>query len=90
MFSDNATNFAGADRSLQELRNLFHNEQHLFTLQNACADEDITWHTIPPNSLHFGGLWETAVKVAKYYLKRVLGSTTFTTEELMIITAQAV
>ncbi|XP_071579548.1 uncharacterized protein [Temnothorax nylanderi] len=86
---DNATNFAGADRSLKELRSLFQDEQHQATLQSVCADEGITWHTIPPNSPHFGGLWEAAVKAAKHHLKRTLGSTSFTTEELMTVTTQA-
>ncbi|XP_011868350.1 PREDICTED: uncharacterized protein LOC105562254, partial [Vollenhovia emeryi] len=88
IYSDNATNFVGADRSLQELKNLFETQRHQTTLHNACSEEGITWHTIPPNSPHFGGLWEAAVKAAKHHLKRALGSMSFTTEELNTVVIQ--
>lgn len=34
------------------------------------------------HSLHFGGIWEAAVKRTKYHLKRVVGETKLTFEEL--------
>lgn len=37
----------------------------------------------PPYSPHFGGLWEAAVKSAKTHLKRVIGETTLTFEEII-------
>ncbi|XP_011858413.1 PREDICTED: uncharacterized protein LOC105555972, partial [Vollenhovia emeryi] len=83
------SNYGGADRSLQELKNLFETQRHQTTLHNACSEEGITWHTIAPNSPHFGGLWEAAVKAAKHHLKRALGSMSFTTEELNTVVIQA-
>ncbi len=49
IWSDNATNFLGAD-------NVF--KQH-------CTSLNITWHNIPARSPHHGGVWEAAVKAGK-------------------------
>ncbi|XP_067216867.1 uncharacterized protein [Linepithema humile] len=42
----------------------------------------ITWHFIPPIAPHFGGLWESSVKLFKHHFKRVVGDSLFTFEEL--------
>nr|CAH7769929.1 unnamed protein product [Callosobruchus chinensis] len=39
----------------------------------ATANMSITWHFIPTNSPHFGGIWEAGVKSLKHHLKRVMG-----------------
>ncbi|XP_063989926.1 uncharacterized protein LOC135169119 [Diachasmimorpha longicaudata] len=46
------------------------------------------WSFSPPRAPHFGGKWEAAVKSTKFHLKRVLGSSTFTYEELNSILIQ--
>ncbi len=37
------------------------------------------------HSLHFGGIWEAAVKRTKYHFKRVVGETKLTFEELSML-----
>ncbi|XP_044746498.1 uncharacterized protein LOC123308039 [Coccinella septempunctata] len=75
VFSDNGTTFVKANKDLQSLFNFF-KEQNL-EISKAVTDMGITWHFIPVNSPHFGGIWEAGVKSLKNHLKRVLGSYTF-------------
>lgn len=85
IFTDNATNFVGAQAELKDLLRIFNSEQESHELIKFCADKGITWRTIPPRSPHFGGLWEAAVKSAKYHIKRALANERFTAEELETI-----
>ncbi|GFT19624.1 integrase catalytic domain-containing protein [Trichonephila clavipes] len=86
--SDNSTNFIGAKRKLGELF------KHLYKITNeekVCyflSQQEIEWHTIPPLSPHFGGLWEACVKSVKFHLKRVVGSINLTFEEFYTLLTQ--
>ncbi|XP_025830426.1 uncharacterized protein LOC108738361 [Agrilus planipennis] len=42
----------------------------------------INWHFTPPLSPHFGGLWESTVKLFKHHMIRVVSDLLFTFEEL--------
>jgi hypothetical protein len=79
LYSDNATNFIGANR---ELRNLFKQAKFNTAIENHLEIEQISWHFIPPRSPHMGGLWEAAVKSTKGHLKRVIGNVILNYEEL--------
>jgi len=82
IYSDNATNFVGANRQLQELKTLILSKEHQTQVQNELSKIGIQWHFIPPRSPHFGGLWEAAVKSFKSHLYKSLGNATLTYEEL--------
>lgn len=74
IWSDNATNFRGSSRILEDLIKLLERPQHWTAVYDWCANTGTEWAFIPPRSPHFGGLWEAAVKSAKHHLIRVAGS----------------
>lgn len=89
LFSDNGTTFVGADHELANLRKLFEDQMHTARVTDFCSAKGITWHFIPPRSPHFGGIWEAGVKSMKYLLKRVVGETRLTYEEMATFLAEA-
>lgn len=87
IWSDNATNFTAGNK---QLRDLF--ETHLETVKNQIYDQlardGTTWHHIPASSPHIGGLWEAGVRSIKHHLRRILGNSTLTYEEMSTVTSQ--
>ena len=79
LWSDNATNFRGADDELRRL--LTEAEFSWGRVTNSLASEGIRWRSIPPSAPHFGGLWEAGVKSTKTHLRRVAGARKLTYEE---------
>lgn len=78
MYSDNGTNFRGADR---ELRQAFLAVSQNHSLHHLLAGDETNWHFIPANAPHFGGLWEAAVKSFKHHLRKVVGAHTLSQME---------
>lgn len=87
LYSDNATNFVGANRELREIHQ-FAQAQAEGNIGEVLSNEGIEWKFIPPFSPHMGGLWEAGVKSCKYHLKRVMGNALFTFEELSTVLIQ--
>jgi len=79
--SDNATNFIGAKRELEEIHDLIHTTVK-GTIGDALQQMHIEWTFIPLYSPHLGGIWEAGVKSCKYHLRRIMGNTLFTFEKL--------
>ncbi|XP_026726618.1 uncharacterized protein LOC113493036 [Trichoplusia ni] len=52
------------------------------------ANNGTEWHFIPPHAPNFGGLWEAGIKSTKHHLKRVIGNSTLTYEEMATVLAQ--
>jgi hypothetical protein len=73
LYSDCGTNFIGANNVLESITKQL--PPHL-------ANTGIQWHFNPPAAPHFGGLWEAGVKSVKAHLKRTLGASLLTYEEL--------
>lgn len=87
LWSDNGTTFVGSAKELQ----------HLFDAEKSSVAPEIVdflitngtnWHFIPPHSPNFGGLWEAGVKSTKHHLKRVIGNSTLTFEEMTTVLCQ--
>ncbi|XP_076377138.1 uncharacterized protein LOC143259350 [Megalopta genalis] len=78
IYSDNGSNFVGANNELRELQEILKGDNRV---ENFLAGKGITWHFMPALSPHFGGIWEAAVKSFKHHVKRVVGDELFTFEQ---------
>jgi hypothetical protein len=81
LYSDNATNFVGANRELLEIRTFLKSASFSQITENL-ANKGISWHFIPPRSPHMGGIWEINVKSITGHLKRTIGEVVLSYEEL--------
>lgn len=86
LFSDNATNFQGAD---QELRTMFRAASDFYyRVAGSLANEGTSWTFIPPNTPHYGGLWEAGVRSVKHHLRRAFNVHNLTFEEFTTALAE--
>ena len=74
IYSDNGTNFIGENKELRELHDLLQSDDREEKVHTFLSNGQIEWRFIPPQSPHFGGLWETAVKSFKRHLSCVVGN----------------
>lgn len=88
IYSYNSTNFVGACKELKELRELFISEQFQSVVIDTLINDGIQWHFQPPSAPHFGGLWESSVKLVKNHMKRVIGCTCLTLIEFSTLLTQ--
>ncbi|XP_062556659.1 uncharacterized protein LOC134221482 [Armigeres subalbatus] len=88
IYCDNATNFVGARRILNEFLQLFKSQQNRLDVTRQCSTEGIQFSFIPPRSPHFGGIWEAAVKSLKTHLRRTLANALVTTEQFHTLLTQ--
>lgn len=82
MYSDNATNFRGANKKLTELTAVWNSKEHKEKVQSFFNEFSVTWNFIPPRAPHFRGLLEAAVKSVKHHLNRTVASTRLTYDEM--------
>jgi len=82
IYSDNGTNFVGADRELKQLvQQMDQNEIQEYARNNGFPG--VTWHFQPPNSPHFGGIFESMIKSGKKAIRAIIGDAELTDIELM-------
>lgn len=85
VFCDNGTNFVGANRELQaQLRRALKDETWIANLSN----NGTKFHFAPPGSPHFNGLAESAVRMAKSSMVKVIGEQKLTFEEMATVLTQ--
>lgn len=87
IYSDNGTNFVGAVKILRKAHESCLLKVKADIIDNA-TKSNTEWHFIPASSPHFGGLWEAGVKSLKHHLKRTIGNSKLTFEELYTLLAQ--
>ena len=86
LYTDNGGNFAGARNKCTRLQSFLQGQKTDDDIRHFLATQhNLIWHNIPALSPHMGGLWEAAVKGMKTHLKRVMGTSRFTFEELTTI-----
>ncbi|XP_063911125.1 uncharacterized protein LOC135128161 [Zophobas morio] len=88
MYSDNGTNFVGANRELKYLKKLFDSDEFQRSVIDNITEQGIKWQFIPPNSPHMGGIWEAGVKSFKHHYKRIAGTSLLTAEEMYTLLTQ--
>lgn len=81
IFSDNAKTFQRASRDLRRLWKTIRGKE----LQNYFAEHRIQWNFIAERAPWWGGFWERLVRSVKSSLKKVLGNSYCTFEELATI-----
>ncbi|XP_063989696.1 uncharacterized protein LOC135168980 [Diachasmimorpha longicaudata] len=88
IYSDNGTNFVGANNELKEIHEFLMNEDQQQKILQFATLKEIRWHFIPAQSPNFGGLWESAVKSFKHHLKRIVTNELLTFEEFNTLTIE--
>lgn len=73
IYSDNATNYIGAENHFSDLYKCLTEGDETEKLKSRLADRQITWHHSPPSGPHFNGLSEAGIKSVKFHLHRVMG-----------------
>ena len=80
LYSDCGTNFLGADEQLRKL--LSSSFKEALNLGHVLLNDGTEWKFNPPGAPHFGGKSEVTFKSVNFHLKRTIGDTLLTFEEL--------
>lgn len=86
LYSDCGTNFIGADAALRKMFTQSSEEHH--SIASVLSTDSTQWKFNLPSAPHMGGKWEAAVKSIKFHLKRTVGDTAMTFEELSMLLTQ--
>lgn len=88
LYSDNASNFKGANNELVELNKMFKNDTTYSEIVNYCTMNNIQWKFTIPLASHMGGLYEAGIKSVKALLKRQLCNAKLTYELMYTLLVQ--
>jgi transposase InsO family protein len=84
LYSDNGTNFVGADREFVRILKEIEPE-----IQRHMSQKNIIWHFTTPGASHAGGVYEAIVKLMKHHLVRLCAYRSFVFEQLVTILCKA-
>jgi len=85
IYSDNATNFRGADSELR----IALEEMKTNKMSDFLTERQIRWHFNPPGCPHMGGSWERLIRSVKNTLKVILKNLTPNEEMMRTILAES-
>ncbi|XP_033213855.1 uncharacterized protein LOC117170917 [Belonocnema kinseyi] len=88
IYSDNGENFVDANNQLKALSNLLSNNKFQNDIGNYLTRGSVYWSIVALEWPHFGGLWESAVILAKTLIKKIIGLTSLTFEELSTVVTE--
>ena len=88
IWSDNASCFHRANKDIKELSRLLEEQTTQESIMNLCSNESIQWKFSPLTGPHHGSVWEKRVKACKRHLKRIVGESKVTFEELTTLLCQ--
>ena len=85
IFSDNGSNFVGANAELIRLKKLLQSDSTQQAVHQFAHEHSCRWNFNPSRAPHFGGLWESAVKSTKTLLLKSTRHQTPRFDELQIL-----
>ena len=85
VYSDNGSNFVGANNRLKEIYNFINTSNLKECVTNWAAPKEIRWSFLPSRAPHFGGLWKAAVKSMKLLLQKTLGGCKLRFDEMTTV-----
>lgn len=88
LYSDNGTNFKGANHDLHDLYVMFKKDSNYSEIVDFCTHNLIQFKFTVPLASHMGGIYEAGIKSVKSLLKRHLLNTKLTYELLYTVLIQ--
>ena len=88
IWSDNGTNFVGANHEIKELYNYLKQQQVNGMISEFCSSHSNEWRFIPEHGPNFGEMWEAVVKSDKMNLRCIVGDVKLSFEELTTVLTQ--
>ena len=85
LYSDNGSNFVGANRVLKEALK----EWNMGKISNFLLQNEIEWSYNTPLASHFGGCWERLIRSVRRTMASFMPRATFTEEGLVTLFAEA-
>jgi hypothetical protein len=88
IFSDNGTNFKGAETVLREEFSKLSSETAQDKIVDHLRQQSITWHFNAPLASHTGGVWERLIRSVRKILRAILGEQIVNDETLLTVIAE--